>query len=209
MAMPPPSVMDKIEHVVVLMMENRSLDSLLGWLYERDRPLRNIPGLKPGDRAYDGVQDLDLSKYTNEAVHLLKKPLELSLPGVLAAATWTEGDILNRDAKQQRQFLIQKLQAHSKEAPGFFNSKSDDELIGMAGAIIYLLGHGDRRLDELRQMTVDNQRNTLITVMQWLPGDASVGPTFGGPGGAGFVDDLPDVKRLAKLVIHSGTDIDA
>jgi phospholipase C len=28
--------MQNIEHIVVLMLENRSFDSLLGWLYEKD-----------------------------------------------------------------------------------------------------------------------------------------------------------------------------
>ena len=35
--------MDKIEHVVVLMLENRSFDSMLGWLYEHDSPNVNVP----------------------------------------------------------------------------------------------------------------------------------------------------------------------
>jgi phospholipase C len=36
---------DMIEHVVVLMMENRSFDNLLGWMYDdvRNKPPRNIP----------------------------------------------------------------------------------------------------------------------------------------------------------------------
>ena len=37
-------VKDKIKHIVVLMLENRSLDNVLGWLYAPDnRPQRNIP----------------------------------------------------------------------------------------------------------------------------------------------------------------------
>ena len=183
MAMPPSSprtkVMENIEHVVVLMMENRSLDSLLGWLYERDRPLHNIPALNTAsDRAYDGLQGLDLNQYINAAGQPLKQSIEMSLRGVLAAAKWTGGNILNKDAKLQRQALIRQLIAHSKEDPKFFASKSDDELIGMAGAIIYLLGHGDRQVDWLRTISVDNQRNTLIAGLQWV-----AGPTYGGPAG--------------------------
>ena len=30
--------MNEIEHIVVLMLENRSFDSMLGWLYEKDSP---------------------------------------------------------------------------------------------------------------------------------------------------------------------------
>jgi phospholipase C len=37
-------VKEKIKHIVVLMLENRSFDNLLGWLYAPDnRPQRNIP----------------------------------------------------------------------------------------------------------------------------------------------------------------------
>nr|WP_067290325.1 alkaline phosphatase family protein [Marinobacterium profundum] len=57
--------MKNIEHVVVLMLENRSFDSMLGWLYEKGEPARNVPDLKPGERAYEGLQGLDLNSYQN------------------------------------------------------------------------------------------------------------------------------------------------
>ena len=46
-------IMDQIEHVVLLMLENRSLDNLFGWLYENDAPKRVIP--EGSDRAFDGL----------------------------------------------------------------------------------------------------------------------------------------------------------
>ncbi len=47
--------MQKIEHVVVVMMENRSFDNLLGWLYEdvENRPPFNIPDQSP--TTFDGL----------------------------------------------------------------------------------------------------------------------------------------------------------
>lgn len=41
--------MENIEHVVVVMFENRSFDNLLGWLYDNDTnpPKRNIPDKQP------------------------------------------------------------------------------------------------------------------------------------------------------------------
>ena len=57
--------MDKIEHVVLLMMENRSFDSLLGWLYEKGAPAKNIPALNSRERPYEGLQGLDLNAYEN------------------------------------------------------------------------------------------------------------------------------------------------
>jgi phospholipase C len=43
--------MENIEHVVVVMFENRSFDNLLGWLYDNDqnRPKLNIPTPAPGE----------------------------------------------------------------------------------------------------------------------------------------------------------------
>jgi phospholipase C len=41
-------ILPNIEHVVVLMMENRSFDNLLGWLYTPDDlPAKNIPAQTP------------------------------------------------------------------------------------------------------------------------------------------------------------------
>jgi phospholipase C len=58
--------MDQIEHVVVLMLENRSFDSVLGWLYEDPN---DPPGLIIGpDGSYRGLQGVDLSKLTNTAL---------------------------------------------------------------------------------------------------------------------------------------------
>lgn len=45
--------MKNIEHIVYLMLENRSFDSVLGWLYENDKPRQMIP---PSDKPFDGLQ---------------------------------------------------------------------------------------------------------------------------------------------------------
>ena len=48
----PSSLLDTFEHVVVLMLENRSFDNLLGYLYQNDVP--------PGQQ-FDGVVGNNLS----------------------------------------------------------------------------------------------------------------------------------------------------
>ena len=47
---PNPQALKEIKHIVVLMMENRSFDNLLGWLYEKERPPRGqyFDGLHQG-----------------------------------------------------------------------------------------------------------------------------------------------------------------
>lgn len=50
--------LSRLEHIVVLMLENRSLDNLLGWLYAdgNNQPPRNVPAPPPGQNpAYDGL----------------------------------------------------------------------------------------------------------------------------------------------------------
>ncbi|WP_214107467.1 alkaline phosphatase family protein [Acrocarpospora catenulata] len=54
-----PVPMDKIEHFVVLMLENRSFDNLLGWLYadQGNVPPRNIPTPPDGKPYFLGLQE--------------------------------------------------------------------------------------------------------------------------------------------------------
>lgn len=54
---------DKIEHVVVIMMENRSFDNLLAWAYSKDVPLHFIPSNT--DPVYKGLNERTLINYTN------------------------------------------------------------------------------------------------------------------------------------------------
>ncbi len=52
--------MDRIKHLVVVMMENRSLDNLLGYLYAdvNNGPPMNIPAASPGGQpTFDGLVD--------------------------------------------------------------------------------------------------------------------------------------------------------
>lgn len=59
--------MENIEHVVVLMLENRSFDSMLGWLYEHgETPALNIPGAAPEDR-FRGMPPVNASAFVNHA----------------------------------------------------------------------------------------------------------------------------------------------
>src|SRR5215469_7024853 len=48
--------METIEHVVVVMFENRSFDNLLGWLYDAANPPRfNVPINPGGAPTFDGL----------------------------------------------------------------------------------------------------------------------------------------------------------
>ena len=57
------SQLERIEHVVVLMLENRSFDNLLGWLYDpaNPGPFNQVP---PAN--FEGVYGKDLSNPTTD-----------------------------------------------------------------------------------------------------------------------------------------------
>ncbi|WPB80740.1 alkaline phosphatase family protein [Archangium violaceum] len=58
---------DRIKHVVVIMLENRGFDSLLGYLYRPgDEPAKHIPELTPGGKKFDGLAFTDTQALTNE-----------------------------------------------------------------------------------------------------------------------------------------------
>jgi phospholipase C len=78
--------MSDIEHVVVLMLENRSFDALLGWTYQDGPPAVNIPKLKIGELAYQGLAGLDLSKFLNRADDGLASPPERGAAGFAVPA---------------------------------------------------------------------------------------------------------------------------
>ncbi len=61
-------IKDKIDHIVVVMLENRSFDNLLGWLYadSNNQPRRNIPVQQGGPPTYEGLS-MDTYWNTNPA----------------------------------------------------------------------------------------------------------------------------------------------
>lgn len=54
---PNPQALKKIRHIVVLMMENRSFDNLLGWLYDEEKP--------PRGQHYEGLNDSLWNPFSN------------------------------------------------------------------------------------------------------------------------------------------------
>src|SRR5262245_7471426 len=65
--------MNNIEPVVVLMLENRSFDAMLGWLYQQHDPPLNIPPAAQGDK-FRGLHGIDLTKFVNTANDGLSSP---------------------------------------------------------------------------------------------------------------------------------------
>jgi phospholipase C len=66
------TIHDKIDHIIVVMLENRSLDNVLGWLYtdENNQPCHNIP--PKSTPTYDGLVE---NTYWNAAPPTYPDPL--------------------------------------------------------------------------------------------------------------------------------------
>lgn len=67
--------MENIEHIVYLMLENRSFDNVLGWLYENESPNHFIPSLPKSipQIEYDGLQNGNYyNENDNKVVHVSK-----------------------------------------------------------------------------------------------------------------------------------------
>ncbi|HSX51426.1 MAG TPA: alkaline phosphatase family protein [Cellvibrio sp.] len=190
--------MNGIEHVVLLMLENRSLDSLLGWLYERDAPQHNIPPLRAGERSYEGLQGIDLNNFLNSSQLELRQNIAMSWDGILSAGNWGDTTLLTTD-KRKREAIVARLLQYSNQTAAFFANKSDNDILGMAGAVIYLLGHGDRTADQLHKMSVEDHRNTLIVVMDKLTNKTI--PYFQGKTTKEIVEEATNNRAWRKLTI--------
>lgn len=83
----PNAILPGIEHVVVVMLENRSFDTMLGWLYDGASPRHFIP--QGACFTYEGLTDASLPKLANPLV--LPGVLPTSYPPV-KGATYTRED---------------------------------------------------------------------------------------------------------------------
>jgi hypothetical protein len=133
--------MNKIEHVVLLMLENRSFDSMLGWLYEKGHPAKNVPKLGTGDRDYEGLQGLKLQDYENvDATGKIKiSPIRgakgLNVPNIAPGETFAE-------------VTTQLFENPIEMTPGGI-----------------LVAGKWRTQDELNKMPAEDIRNTLIVAL--------------------------------------------
>lgn len=90
-----------IDHVVVLMLENRGFDSLLGQLYTPSDPPKSVrPPLTAKQRAFDGIAFVEKAQITNTATINKATYTVTASPGVRASNTpgvdpWEEYEHVN------------------------------------------------------------------------------------------------------------------
>lgn len=84
---------EEIEHVVVLMLENRSFDNVLAWLYDQNNPPMNfIPKNTP--QQYMGLEEHDLEQYTNTLTTCTGEVV-FSSPPIKGVPSVASGNYLN------------------------------------------------------------------------------------------------------------------
>ncbi len=73
---------DRIEHIVVLMLENRGFDSVMGWLYtdEVDAPVHHVPPLKTGEPRFHGIIGNTATDLANPVVKSSGKQIASFIP---------------------------------------------------------------------------------------------------------------------------------
>lgn len=118
----PEPILPQVKNIVFLMLENRSLDNVLGWLYEQDNPQNVYP--PNSSKAYDGLQTGDFSNpaYTWDGAvknyFVVKRPGDLGqdsdqVPGYDPYEPLKEKDSWNGTMNQLfgNQDIIKKLPA--------------------------------------------------------------------------------------------------
>lgn len=102
-----------IEHVIVLMFENRSFDNLLGWLHDGDadpESVHNVPAPRPGEPRYDGLNDALCQRYAQPLVRngaVERYPIRRGAPG--ACPRW--------DPREGFEAVARQIGADATEGP--------------------------------------------------------------------------------------------
>jgi len=92
-----------------------------------------------------------------------KAAIEMTLGGVLLAGKWRTADDLKKMTKEDiRNTLIVELNGHSKQPVEYFQGFDDNALVGKGAAVVFLMKARIRDNNALKNMSDDDQRNTLI-----------------------------------------------
>ncbi len=115
--------LENIEHVVVVMFENRSFDNLLGWLYDNDqnRPKFNIPAPGPGEQPrYEG---LSKDNFFNTLVVPQREEKVYAVEGTSAwPSCGNKNQVPTPDPHEEFEYVTQQLFGKSNPGP---NDRAD------------------------------------------------------------------------------------
>jgi hypothetical protein len=91
--------------------------------------------------------------------------MKMTPRGVLLAGKWrTEDELNHMPTEDKRNSLINALSEQTNQPVGYFQGFDDNALVGKGATVVFLREAGIRDDNELKKMSDDNQRNTLIVV---------------------------------------------
>lgn len=114
----------------------------------------------------------DLQSLSNmELIQLvLRRPSYIR--GVLLLGKFRTQQQLNGiSSDSQRNTLITELAGRTKDAVGYYQSLSDRNLAGAGALLVYLRGTGSRTDQQIKTMSADDMRNTVIVEVGAQTGD--------------------------------------
>ncbi len=92
-----------------------------------------------------------------------KATIDMTLGGVLLAGEWRTADDLKKMTKEDaRNTLIVELSKHSNQPVEYFQKFDDNALVGKGATVVFLMEARIRDNKALKNMSDDDQRNTLI-----------------------------------------------
>ena len=146
-------------------------------------PVRPRPRTPPGrwdlawatnreiaDPVKDKLSDGVIAYLTTFGAALLTSPFDVDegfpVRGVLLLGGFrTQRELNAMSYEDMRNTLIVEMSKHSNQAVPFYQGQDDATLGGMGAAMVFLRHTGIRDDAALRQMSADDQRNTLIVEM--------------------------------------------
>jgi hypothetical protein len=95
--------------------------------------------------------------------HLPRFNWEFGIRGVLLVGKFRmQRELMSMSAEDRRNTLIVELAGRTRDPVGYYQSLNDRELAGAGALLVYLRGTGSRSDAELRTMSADDMRNTVI-----------------------------------------------
>jgi|GEM_PF-1403439 len=92
-----------------------------------------------------------------------KAAIEMTLGGVLLAGKWRRADELERMTQEDmRNTLIVEMSQQSNQSVQYFQKFDDNALVGKGATVVFLMEARIRDSGALKNMSDDDQRNTLI-----------------------------------------------
>ncbi|MDH4250049.1 MAG: hypothetical protein OEV27_02580 [Nitrospira sp.] len=100
---------------------------------------------------------------------------DISIRGVILAGKFrTQHELNTMSRNDQRNILIVELAGRSKQSGAFYQALNDEQLAGTGSVLVFLREAKIRTDQELKTMTADDQRNTMIVEMGGQTGLGSV-----------------------------------